>query len=824
MSSVSQAILSSWSFDPKIPLGLAAAFLLYFRGWLVLHRTVPERFPLWRLLGFASGLLALWVAIASPLDAFSGLLLSAHMVQHLLLMAVAPPLILLGAPFLPLLRGLPRTFARDGVGPFLTWHALRRAVNAVSRPSVCWFLMAVTLCGWHIPAAFDLALRFPGWHKVEHACFLGASLLFWWPVVRPFPSRPQAPLWSVPLYLFAADVLNTAISAVLTFSEHVLYPTYAAAPRLFGTTPLGDQSAAGVIMWVPGSLFFLIPAAVIAIQYLSASHRLVRPDARFAQRPVLGQILPDGSAYLKTGFCRALRRTLNRALRRSSRKFDEVSDEVRDKVFFGRFRRLFTISRVAVSPRPHFGGDLLAMPWIGRFLRAASTRHLMQGVLFVVALAVIADGLLGPQVSSANLAGVLPWTYWRAFVVIALLAAGNLFCMACPFSLFRELGRRLGLPQRSWPRVLRSKWFALGLLVVFFWAYEVFSLWDKPIWTAWLIINYFLIALVIDALFSGASFCKYVCPIGQFQFVASLVSPLEVMIRKPDVCASCKTHDCLRGNSQQRGCEMGLYLPRKSGNLDCTFCLDCVRACPHDNIGMMVVPPGLTLVRDPARTSVGRLSRRPDLAALSLVFVFAAFVNAALMVTPILHWRDQITARMHLTSNLPITSALFFLALVLAPITLVGGSALAGRTIAGIATPARQLICRFSFALIPLAASMWAAHFLFHFIVGWDSAWPILQRAFADLGLAVASQPAVSGFNLHLGMDHLRMLQTVLLDLGLLATLYLGWRVAREYAPKLRLAFRVVAPWSSVAVALYWFGVWTCLQPMQMRGLPSPMS
>ena len=265
MSSVSQAILSSWSFDPKIALGLAAALLLYCRGWLILHRTLPQRFSVWRLLGFTSGLIALWLAIASPLDAFSDLLLSAHMVQHLLLMSVAPPLILLGAPLLPLLRGLPRKFARDGVGPFLTWPALRRAANTVTGPSVCWVLMAVTLCAWHVPAAFDLALRSSAWHKAEHACFLGASLLFWWPVIRPFPSRPHSPLWSVPFYLLAADLLNTALSAILTFSEHVLYPTYLAAPRLFGTTALSDQSSAGVIMWVPGSLVFLIPAAFIAI-------------------------------------------------------------------------------------------------------------------------------------------------------------------------------------------------------------------------------------------------------------------------------------------------------------------------------------------------------------------------------------------------------------------------------------------------------------------------------------------------------------------------------------------------------------------------------
>jgi ferredoxin len=461
--------------------------------------------------------------------------------------------------------------------------------------------------------------------------------------------------------------------------------------------------------------------------------------------------------------------------------------------------------------------DLLSVPFVGRFLKSQIGRRILQATLLVIAIAVIVDGLFGPQVSSANLAGVLPWTYWRVFVVIALLAAGNFFCMACPFMLVRELGRRLGLRQRPWPRMLRSKWLAIGLLVLFFWAYEAFSLWDKPIWTAWLILNYFLVAFAIDALFSGASFCKYVCPIGQFQFVTSLVSPLEVKVREPAVCAGCKTHDCLKGNAQQRGCEMDLYLPRKSGNLDCTFCLDCARACPHDNVGIMASTPGLDIVRDPQRASIGRLARRPDIAALALVFVFAAFANAALMVGPISNWRDRLATRLNLASILPVSSILFLCALIIGPFILVCGSVLAGRTMAGIKAPTRELIRRFSLALVPLAAGMWAAHFLFHFLIGWKSAWPVIQRVFADFGLAMANQQ--TSFSMGLSVDHVRTLQTLVLDIGLLATLYLGWRIARVYAPKLRFALRIIAPWGSVAVALYLLGVWTCLQPMEMRGL-----
>ena len=238
MSPTSQAILASWSLDPKIVLGVATCFLLYLRGWRVLHRTSPERFPAWRLWAFIGGLAATWVAIASPLDAFSGLLLSAHMVQHLLLLSVAPLLLLLGAPLLPLLRGLPRKFARDGVGPFLVWPALRRAAQRLTHPVTCWIVMAITLCAWHVPSAFDLALRSPAWHKAEHACFLGAALLFWWPVVCPFPSRPQWPVWS-----------RAALPARSRFVEydalgdtHVLGPcALPAVPS--STTPLWDNRA-----------------------------------------------------------------------------------------------------------------------------------------------------------------------------------------------------------------------------------------------------------------------------------------------------------------------------------------------------------------------------------------------------------------------------------------------------------------------------------------------------------------------------------------------------------------------------------------------------
>ena len=193
------------------------------------------------------------------------------------------------------------------------------------------------------------------------------------------------------------------------------------------------------------------------------------------------------------------------------------------------------------------GFDLLRVPLVGRFLKWRHARLAMQVPMAALAGVLIFDGLRGPQVGAMNLAGVLPWIHWRGLLILGFLVAGNFFCMACPFLLPRTLARRWLPTGRHWPRWLRSKWLSVVLLVLFLWAYEAFSLWDSPWWTAWLALGYFVAAFVIDGFFRDAAFCKYVCPIGQFNFVQSLVSPLEVKVRDPAVCATCRTKDCIRG-------------------------------------------------------------------------------------------------------------------------------------------------------------------------------------------------------------------------------------------------------------------------------------
>jgi len=248
-----------WNVEPALVLGLVLAALVYVRGWRRLRARRAERIDGPQLAALLGGLGTLFVALASPLDTLADRYLAVHMAQHIVLMVVTPPLLLLGAPILPLLHALPRGRARVLLGRVVTTLADR-----LGHPVVCWLAMSLATWGWHVPAAFELAVRDPAWHVVEHASFLTAGLLFWWPVVAPWPSRPHWARWAMVPYLLLADVQNTVLAAILTFSDRVLYPSYGN-----GAAALEQQVLAGVLMWVPMSLAYLVPAAVLTVRLLA---------------------------------------------------------------------------------------------------------------------------------------------------------------------------------------------------------------------------------------------------------------------------------------------------------------------------------------------------------------------------------------------------------------------------------------------------------------------------------------------------------------------------------------------------------------------------
>jgi polyferredoxin len=693
------------------------------------------------------------------------------MAQHLILMSVAPPLILLGSPTVPLLRGVPKALTRDIVAPWSSSGWLNRVGSFLTNPVLGWISMNLVYVGWHIPAAYELTLRSSVWHEVEHGCFFFASLLFWWTIIQPWPSHAEFSRWMIVPYMLGAGMVNTALSASFAFSGHIFYPTYAQVPRLFGVSAMQDQVAAGVGMWVIGSIFLIFPAMLIVGNLLSTKRRTAHSFV------ILGQI-----------------------------------------------------------PAPPF--DLLRTRGIGPLLRSRYGRLSLQAVSLVVCALVIADGFVGHPMGAMNLAGIVPWNVVRVCGVLALLFAGNFFCMACPFMLPRELTRLLKTPRWGWPSALRKKWIGFALMIFFFWAYERWAIWDIPRRTSAVLLVYFGSAFLIDAIFRGASFCKFVCPVGQFNFISSLISPLELAARSKSICASCTTRDCIRGNSQQRGCELDLYLPQKVGNIDCTLCMDCVKACPHDNISITAANPIRDLLRDPSRASLGRLSGRRDVAAIALAIVFGSFATAALMIAQGVAFLDKIRAAFPwFDSALGTCMSVGLLSLML--IAIANGIAAAMHRLGKVTdATVRGIFCRFSLALLPLGLAMWLAHLAFHLGAGLPSILPAFQQAAGDFASfhslsALHLAGGATGMLQHhypLGEPHwaigsgiqaetLLQIQFAVLDGGFLVSLYAGWKLSQQMTQAHGRPLRMWVPWSLAVFCLYAFGLWVLTQPMEMRGM-----
>jgi putative membrane protein len=261
--------LKSWSLPVPATVALVLAAALYLRGWFRFRRISPAVFPLWRAAAFLCGLFLVWIAVGSPLAELDEELLSVHMVQHLLLMTLAPPLILLGAPAMPFLYAFPLSFIHGVLGPFLRSLAVQRVGRVITAPLFCWLVATAVLIGWHFPPAFKLGLESHSWHEIEHGSFLVAGFLFWWPVIPPWPNIVPRARWSVVLYLFLATLPCDALSAFLTFCGRVIYTSYLDMPRRFSISPLQDQEFAGALMWICVTFAYLIPAVFLTARLLS---------------------------------------------------------------------------------------------------------------------------------------------------------------------------------------------------------------------------------------------------------------------------------------------------------------------------------------------------------------------------------------------------------------------------------------------------------------------------------------------------------------------------------------------------------------------------
>ena len=273
-------------FSIAASLLLAFVGFLYVCGWLSLQKAFPHLVSFGRLASFLAGVLLVWLVLGSPIAGFDHQLLSAHMIQHLLLMAIGAPLILLGVPGGVLLHSLPKSLFRRAAGRAFQRDPVIRFRKILSNSMFCWLAGTITVVGWHIPAVFELGHHSMWWHGTEHATFLIAGLFFWWPVVRPWPSASQTARWSVPLYLFLATLPCDALSAYLVFCDHVVYHAYLLAHPHPGLSALQDQQWAGALMWVGITFIYIVPAVGVTSQLLlTAPRRAPAFDATVNRSP-----------------------------------------------------------------------------------------------------------------------------------------------------------------------------------------------------------------------------------------------------------------------------------------------------------------------------------------------------------------------------------------------------------------------------------------------------------------------------------------------------------------------------------------------------------
>lgn len=267
------AVPLSWNAEPVVVGCLAASGLLYARGALRLRG--EHRWPVAgsaRATAFAAGIVLLAVALLSPLDAWAEASFAAHMGQHLILMMIAPPLLILGRPIVTALWALPQPSRHRVARWWRRSRAWRLAIDFIRSPLIAWLAASAALWFWHLPRPYERGLHDPVAHALEHLSFLVSAILFWRVVIEDPQSR-RLSLGATMLFVATFAMQNGMLGAILIFAPRVLYPAHAIAPGWSAFTPLEDQQLAGVLMWLVTGLIDLIVLGVLFVTWLASSER-----------------------------------------------------------------------------------------------------------------------------------------------------------------------------------------------------------------------------------------------------------------------------------------------------------------------------------------------------------------------------------------------------------------------------------------------------------------------------------------------------------------------------------------------------------------------
>lgn len=269
-----------WTLDPWVWLPMTVAVILYVRGMALLgakRNAVAAGRPL-AVTGFATGMAAVFLALIWPLDALGAVSFAAHMAQHMLLIAVAAPLLVLAQPSIPLMLALPRRWRR---GLTAARARLNRLLRVLLVPGVAFSVHGAFIWLWHAPRLYELALRYEWVHVLEHVTFFGSALLFWTSLAR-LGKRGGQDYGAGAVWCLATLIHTGMLGALLTFAPRLMYQSYVGNDNLL-LTPLEDQQLAGLVMWIPAGMCYLVAGLAFAAVWLRQAERVAgegRPNRR----------------------------------------------------------------------------------------------------------------------------------------------------------------------------------------------------------------------------------------------------------------------------------------------------------------------------------------------------------------------------------------------------------------------------------------------------------------------------------------------------------------------------------------------------------------
>ncbi len=468
-----------------------------------------------------------------------------------------------------------------------------------------------------------------------------------------------------------------------------------------------------------------------------------------------------------------------------------------------------TSQRSLYRPTPNL--DVLRIPLLGRLLRWRWGRLVFQLTLLLIAIWVIYDGWTGPQLAPANSATVLAWVHYRGLVILGLMLVGNLFCFACPFALPRTLARKLSVRGRRFPRLLRNKWVSIAGLFLIFWLYEWLDLWASPWLTAWLALAYFVGAFALEALFTESPFCKYVCPLGAFNFVHSTASPLQITARKASICQTCVGRECINGSETIPGCGTELFVPQINSNMDCTLCLDCARACPYDNVALTVRRPWSELLQS-------SWTPRWDLVILIVSIAFLGLTNAFGMVPPVYALQAWLDSAWGIRRESLQTLLVLVAGALLLPTVLTLATAELSRRLSSGAAQLRTIAAAYAPAFVPMSLGIWLAHYGFHLAIGGLSILPVTHAFLLDHGVTWFGGQPNWELSFLLPIEWIFPLQVLAVLGGFGLALFVLTRAALSRHSTPDQAFREMLPWALMVVGLAFMALSIFNLPMEMRG------